>query len=191
MDSRPVASRKYELRAEARQLAAEPDLAAAVATQTRLLELPECRGARVVALYAASSWEVSTQRLAEELAGRGARLLFPRVEGRELELAAVEKLDELRPGYRGIFEPPPESPQTAANQVDLFVIPGVLFDRHGRRLGRGGGHYDRLLARARPDACRVGLCYARRVVEEIPVEAWDMGVNVLVTEDEAIRVDEA
>ena len=72
-------------------------------------------------------------------------------------------------------------------EVDLFVVPGLLFDRAGRRLGRGGGHLDRLLGRARKDAARVGLCYAQRVVQELPAAPWDVAMHVVVTDREVIR----
>ena len=66
-------------------------------------------------------------------------------------------------------------------------MPGILFDRRGRRLGRGLGHFDRLLANARTDAVRVGCSYADRVVEELPEESWDILMHVVVTEREVIR----
>ena len=54
-------------------------------------------------------------------------------------------------------------------------------------MGRGGGHYDRLLGQARADACRVGLCSAQRVVAEVPTAEWDAPMHIIVTEDELIR----
>jgi 5-formyltetrahydrofolate cyclo-ligase len=169
----------------------EPFGAAATAAQRRILALPELRGAATVLLYAAAAWEVPTDELSQTLARRGLKLLFPRVVEPELELCRANALADLVPGYRGIREPVPDASTLPPEEVDLFVIPGMLFDRNGRRLGRGGGHYDRLLARARRDACRVGLCYAQRVVREIPAAAWDVRMHVVVTEAETIRAEGA
>ena len=140
-----------------------------------------------VLLYAGALYEVPTDTLVATLRARGVRLLFPRVEGPALRLFAANDLEELVPGYRGIREPASEGRAVPPGEVDLFVVPGVLFDRAGRRLGRGGGHYDRLLGRAREDTVRAGLCYAQRVVQELPAAPWDVPVHVVVTETEVIR----
>jgi len=105
----------------------------------------------------------------------------------ELELFGVGDPSELRPGYRGIREPPADARPVDLADVDLFVVPGMAFDRRGNRLGRGGGHYDRLLQAAGPRARRIGLCYAERVLERIPVAPWDRSVQCIVTENEVIR----
>jgi 5-formyltetrahydrofolate cyclo-ligase len=186
-----VEARKRELRVAARQVTVAPDDTAAAAAQSRILKLPEIAHARAVLLYAAASWEVPTGALCTALAERGVTLVFPRVIGSELGLFAADGLDDLVHGFQGIREPGPEAPAFATEEVDVFVVPGVLFDRRGHRLGRGGGHYDRLLSRCAEDACRVGLCYARRLVEDVPVSPWDVGVHVVVTETETIRVEGA
>ena len=74
--------------------------------------------------------------------------------------------------------------------MDVFLVPGLLFDRAGRRLGRGGGHFDRLLARACPGALRVGVCVAERVVDELPEGPWDVRMHRIVTEHETLRPGE-
>jgi 5-formyltetrahydrofolate cyclo-ligase len=73
-------------------------------------------------------------------------------------------------------------------EVDLFVVPALRFDRAGRRLGRGGGHYDRLLARRRTDAWLVGICYEDRVVDELPEDPWDVRMHVVVADRFLLRV---
>jgi 5-formyltetrahydrofolate cyclo-ligase len=151
--------------------------------------LEELTSARTVASYSAVGGEVPTDGLHGALEQRGVRLVFPRVAGAELALHAVGPGQILEPGYREIPEPTAGAPEVAPDEVDLFVVPGLLFDRRGNRLGRGGGHYDRLLARARPDAKRVGLCYAEHVVESVPVDSWDAPVDLVVTDQEVIRFE--
>ncbi len=122
-----------------------------------------------------------------DLWARGLRTVFPRVSKAELRLFEVEDVDALEPGYGGIREPVAGVREVGPGYVDVFFVPGVLFDRGGRRLGRGRGYFDRLLANARRDALRVGCSYADRVVEDLPTESWDVLMHLVVTEREVIR----
>lgn len=187
MDSPSAERRKRELRRWARERATAGD---ATAARRRLLGLPELRDARTVALYAALPGEVGLAGLASELAGGGATVLFPRVLGETLVFHAVAE-DALVPGFRGVLEPPATTPRTPLAAIDLFVVPGLLFDRAGRRLGRGLGLYDRALAQARDAARRVGLCYADRVVEELPEARWDVRMHVVVSDRDVLRATPA
>ncbi len=187
MAQEPVEARKRVLRAAARALPTQGLEGASAEAQRRLLELPELDSVGVVFVYAAAEHEISTDALVARLRARGTRLVFPRVQGPELGLIEIKGPEDLAPGYQGILEPTSNGAGTLPDEVDLFVVPGLLFDRAGRRLGRGGGHLDRLLGRARKDAARVGLCYAQRVVQELPVARWDVAMHVVVTDREVIR----
>jgi 5-formyltetrahydrofolate cyclo-ligase len=153
----------------------------------RLLALPETRAALVWAVYAELPGEVPTGALRRRLHGRGTRVVLPRVVDGDLVLHRVGPEDALDRGYGGVFEPGPDLPVVPPESIDAFVVPGLLFDRQGFRLGRGGGHYDRLLSRSREGAARVGLCYAERVIAELPVDAWDERVDVVVTDRDVVR----
>lgn len=187
MQSQEIRARKRALREAARVPMAGPEPRAARAAQDRLVSLVELEEASSVSLYAATEHEVPVGAAAAVLRGRGIRLAFPRVEGVELTLHEVDCLETLKPGYRGILEPAADAVGIPPEDIDLFVVPGLLFDRGGGRLGRGGGHFDRLLARARADARRVGFCYADRVVPELPVEDGDICMHAIVTQLEVIR----
>jgi 5-formyltetrahydrofolate cyclo-ligase len=136
-----------------------------------LLALPEVERARTLALYSAIGDEVPLSAVADAARQRGARTVYPVVLTSELEWAPDVASPERLP----------------VDQIDCFVVPGLLFDRACRRLGRGGGHYDRLLARARPDAALVGICYADRVVDELPADPWDVAMHVVVTDQFVLR----
>jgi len=140
--------------------------------------------ARVVALFAAQSFEVPTAPIFEALRRRGARCAYPRVVPgrRELDLLEVRSLDELVAGGRlRLLEPRPSAPLVAPGAVDLILVPGVGFTPRGDRLGRGGGHYDATLARL-PRALRVGLAFECSLVPELPVDAHDQRMARVVTE---------
>lgn len=155
-----------------------------------LLSLPEASAAGLWALYVELPGEVPTGDLRRRLAALGVRVALPRLEGTHLRLHESGPDDPLQEGPRGTRHPGPDRPAIDPVGIDLWVVPGLLFDREGGRLGRGGGHYDRLLAFARPDATRVGLCYAERVVERLPRDPWDVPMDVVVTEEGVIRPSE-
>jgi 5-formyltetrahydrofolate cyclo-ligase len=161
--------------------------ARARACQERLLELPELASCRTVALYSACDHEVPLELATAALRARGLAIVLPRVVGPELELHRAEP-GELVRGAFGLLEPAADAPAVPVEAVDLFAVPGVAFDRAGNRLGRGGGHYDRLLSLARADARRVGLCYGERLLDELPIDEWDIPMCVVVTEGEVVRI---
>ena len=93
----------------------------------------------------------------------------------------MQRWEDLREGRYGLRVPPPDLPAVAS--LDLVLLPGVAFDRHGRRLGRGGAHYDRTFGDRWPGGpMLIGVGYAFQIVDEIPTEAWDRGVDAVVTE---------
>lgn len=181
------AARKRALRRCARALPPPESRDASTSVLRHLLGLPELDRARTVALYASIGREVPTSGIRRALGERGVRLAYPRVAGGELILHCVDPDRTLQPGYRGIPEPADREPTVTPDEIDLFIVPGLLFDRAGNRVGRGGGHYDRLLEAARPDANRVGLCYAEQVIESVPADCWDRPVDLVVTDREVIR----
>lgn len=163
-----------------RRLAPDERHRASSAIVERLLGLPSLRMARTVLLYAPMSEEADVSTAVAPLRERGMRTLLPRVRGDELELAAAGDLHALDAGYRGIREP--TGPSIDPEVIDLVVVPGVAFDPHGGRLGHGGGHYDRLLARLAPECLRVGTCFACQVVPRVPREEHDEPVDIVLTE---------
>jgi 5-formyltetrahydrofolate cyclo-ligase len=68
-------------------------------------------------------------------------------------------------------------------EIDVLLVPGLAFDREGRRLGNGGGHYDRILSGARHNAESIGMAPASHLVEMVPTEAHDVRVRWLATEE--------
>jgi 5-formyltetrahydrofolate cyclo-ligase len=183
--------RKAALRASARSARREltpgerRDASAAIVS--RLRRLPDLRGATTVLLYAALPEEVDVGGLVAPLREAGVRTLFPRVRGDVLELVAAADLLTLTLGYRGIQEP--VGPAIDPEVVDAAVIPGIAFDLRGVRLGHGVGHYDRLLATVPGDRVRIGVCFSCQLVPQVPREAHDQAVDVIVTERATHRVD--
>jgi 5-formyltetrahydrofolate cyclo-ligase len=165
--------------------AQESSLVAAFAT------LPGWAEARTVLLYVtAFAEEIGTAPLLSLAYGAGKRVALPRVDRseRRLRLHAVSDLQsELTPGGLGILEPVASRPEIPADEIDWALVPGVAFDDRGYRLGRGAGHYDRLLPAMRPDCVCWALCLGCQLVPGIPVEPHDVPLDGITAPHRTIR----
>ncbi|MFD7701444.1 5-formyltetrahydrofolate cyclo-ligase [Streptomyces caelestis] len=161
---------------------------AALARQA--LGLPELAHARTVAAYVSVGSEPGTLALLDALRARGARVLLPALlPDNDLDWGAYEgegSLARVRHGARtALLEPAgPRLGPDAVTEADVVLLPGLAVDAHGMRLGRGGGSYDRVLARldragARP--ALVVLLYDAEVVARVPAEPHDRPVHAAVT----------
>lgn len=152
----------------------------------RLLRLPAIREAEAVYLFASFGDEPDTWEIFRELGNLGIRVAFPRVRGKRMEFFWTEGRERLEPGFCGI--PEPDSSCLAADAVQApVVVPGLAFTRDGRRLGYGGGYYDRFFGEE-PEHRRIALAYPFQILEEFPTQAWDVPVHQIVTVGETIHV---
>jgi 5-formyltetrahydrofolate cyclo-ligase len=185
------AALRARLRAARAALGDEARRAASAAIARRLAELPELAAARSVLGYAAGPAEVDLDPWLRARLARGDAVWLPWVDGPALRLGAVTDLGALVAGWRGLREPPhdPTDPGGDPAVVDAAVVPGLGWDAAGGRLGQGGGHVDRLLARLRPGVPVVGVAFAVQVVGPpgVPREPHDVPVDVVVTEDAVLR----
>ena len=148
------------------------------------------RAGIAAALYCALAGEVPTERIRHAYLAAGARLYYPRVAGRgTLAFYPHREGDAWETGPYGINEPLiPAGVEPRLSGWDIIVIPGLVFDRRGNRLGHGFGYYDRFLGGLPESVPRVGLACAGQLVPDVPVDAWDVPVHALVTEEGVIRV---
>ena len=138
------------------------------------------RAAGTVLLYHPLPGEVDTTLLLDNAMNMCKRVLLPKVVGDELELR-IYTPDSLQPGAYGIMEPIGQLfPVESYHEIDLAIIPGVAFDRHGTRLGRGKGYYDRLLSLS-PNAYKIGICFPFQMLEHLPSEPHDILMNEVVS----------
>ena len=149
----------------------------------RILESPWFSEASTVMAYMAMPSEPDLGPVIAEILARGKALVLPRCEeGCRLSARRVNSLERLIPGAFGIPEPGPELPEADPEEIDLVLVPGMAFDRAGRRLGRGKGYYDRFLRRC--PGRTMGVC--RRTLEEIPTEDHDVPMDAVATEDQVL-----
>ncbi|MBE0447039.1 MAG: 5-formyltetrahydrofolate cyclo-ligase [Actinobacteria bacterium] len=161
----------------------------AIAIKERLFVLPEFRNAESVLFYAAFGSEVPTLKMMSESLGLGKKIILPITDTKtkNLALRRVHDLKNLQLNQYGIPEPVPESTvHHDYNEVDLVIVPGVVFDRYGQRIGYGGGYYDRFLNRIDPSVPRVSIAFEEQIVPEIPAESHDLPVDKIITEERVI-----
>lgn len=134
---------------------------------------------RTIAVFSALPGEVDLTNLVARHPDH--RWVYPRIDGNELRFHAVQNpAIELTPGAFGVHEPSPMLPEIPICQIDAFLCPGLAFDVRGGRLGRGRGFYDRMLANARPDSEKIGVCFPCQIVPDTFSESHDIHMdNVL------------
>ena len=174
------------------QLTAEERASAAKALLVLALELPELVRARTVAAYVSVGPEPGTRELIEELRRRGVRVLLPvLMADNDLDWAVYQGPESLVRAGRGLLEPSgPRLGPHAVVEADTVLLPGLAVDRHGLRLGRGGGSYDRVLARldrAGSTAALVVLLYANELLDRVPADPHDRHVTAAVTPEGVTR----
>ena len=128
-----------------------------------------------VAVYLASPQEIDLSPFIRKMLKMGVKVVAPRWNGEAYELAVLKGQDEvhLRKGPMGIREPA-EAEIVSPKEVGSWLVPGLAFTRDGRRLGYGGGWYDRLLAETPKDAVKLGIAHAFQVVDDLPSEPHDI-----------------
>jgi 5-formyltetrahydrofolate cyclo-ligase len=147
-----------------------------------LLSLPQLQMAGTVAAYYSVGAEPDTRGLVYALWKRGTYVLLPLLlpDG-DLDWASYEGPDSLVPGPRGLAEPgePPRGPEAVA-RADVVLAPALAVDHAGNRLGRGGGSYDRALARVAPLIPVIALLYDDELLGHVPAESHDTPVRAAV-----------
>lgn len=166
-------------------LPADAHARAAAAIAARIAVLPSFTRARVLLLTLAfrSEWDTTPLVLAALAAGR--TVAVPRVDpfARMLALHAIADVErDIEVGYQGIPEPRAHCPPVAPTAIDWVLVPGVAFDAAGRRLGYGGGYYDRLLPLLPAEAARVAGAFDLQIVDLVPAAPHDLRVDTIVTE---------
>ncbi|MBB4894702.1 5-formyltetrahydrofolate cyclo-ligase [Streptomyces olivoverticillatus] len=160
--------------------------AAESALGRRALELPELAEAETVAAYVSVGREPGTRALLDALRARGVRVLLPvLLPDNDLDWGLYRGAGHLVRAAKGLLEPDGERlGPDAVTAADAVLLPGLAVDGRGLRLGRGGGSYDRVLARlerAGTGPSLVALLYDDEVVARVPEEPHDHPVHAVIT----------
>lgn len=158
--------------------------AASQSIAATLLARAEFRRAQEVACFLSLPQEIETDDLLAACHAQGKQVCVPVWDARLRTYVLARLAPDARriAGPHDVPEPmswTPVDPQT----VDLAIVPGMAFDRHGGRLGYGKGYYDRILAECRPDCRKIGVGYAWQVVDgDLPLASHDVRMDLLVTD---------
>ena len=147
----------------------------------RFLALPEVEEASAVMVFYGVGRELDTRPLIGRLLSMGKRVALPVcLPGRRLEARAIVSLGDIGPGAFGIPAPEEGCPAVSPEEIGVVLVPNLLCDRAGYRLGFGGGYYDRWLAEYR--GLSVAICPRDRLVEELPREGFDVPVQLILSD---------
>jgi 5-formyltetrahydrofolate cyclo-ligase len=146
-----------------------------------VLDMPEMSAAGTVAAYYSAGTEPDTRTLVFALWKRGSYVVLPvLLPDGDLDWASYEGPDSLAQGPRGLLEPtdPVRGPGTVA-RADIVLVPALAVDARGHRLGRGGGSYDRALARVGEQVPTIALLYDAELLPSVPTEPHDQRVAMV------------
>ena len=155
--------------------------------QEQLLAHRDFQQAQTLLTYIGVKSEVGTGLILQDALEEGKRLAVPYVDGDVLRAAFIESPVELEPSRFGLLDPVPLVKNDPARTcpieaVELFVVPGVAFDRQGGRLGHGKAYYDRMLAQAGVGARFIALAFECQLVPKVPMTATDVFMHAVITE---------
>ena len=178
---RTMRERRRALTPEARTAASEAICAKLAASFDVGMRVDPFDWGAPVAVYLASPQEIDLSPFIRKMLESGVEVVAPRWNGETYELAVLKGLDvaHLRKGPMGILEPA-DAEIVSPKEVGTWLVPGLAFTRDGKRLGYGGGWYDRLLAEASKDARKIGIAHAFQVVDELPSERHDILLSKVV-----------
>lgn len=159
--------------------------------QKNLFSLQEFTNAHIIMYYLSFKSEVDTFAMIAETLDMGKNVVVPLVNSGKKQISAVQIFnlkDDIEPGAFGIPEPVDKINIFTPKKIGLVLVPGVVFNTSGYRIGYGGGYYDKWLKDIAPER-RIGLAFDFQVMDrEIPRTKYDLPVNKIVTEKRIISI---
>lgn len=154
--------------------------------QKCFLEIEQYKNAKSVMVYISLGNEVDTTEIIRDAFSSGKNVLVPVTDSETYEISAhkITVTTEFEKGTFSVKEPK-ERVCFDKNEIDVVVVPGIAFDRHGGRIGFGKGCYDKFLKGTK--AIKIGFCYDFQLVEHIETESNDVSMDYIITEKEIIR----
>lgn len=192
-------NKKTELRKQMRSrlqaMSAEDRLARSREASGYLIENALWQQASHICLFINYGAEINTGFLLQSAWEHGKHVYLPKCRPDEagmMDFYLCRGMDDLQLGLFGIQEPRAEIACAAHALVspDLIIIPGLAFSLKGQRLGKGAGYYDRFMG-AEPyrASTRVGFAYSLQIVDEVPVDAWDLPLHYLCTDSGLVAIE--
>ena len=163
----------------------------------RYLELDSYKEAQIIFVYSSMEKEIPTQRIIDTAIKGDKKVALPKIRtgvkaGAKMDFVFINKDTEYKAGVYGILEPDSDEFINVNDMSDKIemLIPGLCFDLRGRRIGYGGGYYDRYLTKYPEDKFHItALAYEYQIFENLPFAENDKPVNLIVTENRCIEID--
>lgn len=168
---------RLRARAQKSMLTNAERIAAATSVFEQLEQMAAFMVSDHILMYHSLSDELDTRGFIDKWYGRK-NFFLPRVNGVALDILPYDR-STLQLGAFHIEEPQGDE-TVSVSEIEMIVVPGMAFDSHGNRVGRGRGYYDRLLASTK--ALKVGVAYDCQMVDEIETDAHDQPVDIVITE---------
>ncbi|MCX8070325.1 MAG: 5-formyltetrahydrofolate cyclo-ligase [Thermodesulfovibrionales bacterium] len=152
-----------------------------------LINLQSFVNANSVCCYGSFKSEVNTKDIISYCLNKGIVISLPKIEMNRLTIFRIEDIDELKPSKLNIPEPTIITDLRRLNpkEIDIVIVPGVVFDINKNRIGYGKGYYDRFLSET---VCKkVALSYEEQIIDFIPIESHDIKMDVIVTDERVIN----
>lgn len=151
-------------------------------------DLIEFKLAKTVFCFVSIADEIDTHPILDMVLRSGKHLAVPRCQGGgRMGAYEIQSYDQLQPGFYGIPEPDRDCQSVSREAIDFAIVPCLSCDLEGRRLGYGGGYYDRFMEkRTYPAAV---ICRERMLYEQIPAENYDTVMDLVITEKQIIRTN--
>lgn len=152
---------------------------------TRLKSSDEWKKAKNVLVYVSHKNEIDTAELIKSFIAKK-NIVVPKthLKFNVLSLHQIDSVLDLVKGRYNLLEPHPNTTIVKPADIDLAIIPGIAFDKKGYRIGYGKGYYDRL---SRHLECpKISLAYSFQIVDNVPAQAHDIPVDIIITENETI-----
>lgn len=148
----------------------------------------EFKAAEIIHCYVSMNQrrEVETRELIREILSKKRKVIVPvtNFENRTLRHVRLKSYEELRVNKWGVLEPD-DGEEVSPDEIDLVIVPMVAADEECNRIGYGEGFYDRFLKQV--NCPKIGLIFEQNVVEELPIEEFDIPLNKVVTEVRTIH----
>ncbi|MEI3336773.1 MAG: 5-formyltetrahydrofolate cyclo-ligase [Clostridium sp.] len=155
----------------------------------KLKESEYYKKSKNIFIYLGFGSEIDTMSYIQEFINEGKHIFIPRTDIKTKKMEAVEitSLEGLRENKYGILEPDDSKEEFYKNNLDLIILPGVAFDLVGKRIGYGGGYYDRYLENIDKKIMKVALIYDFQLLENVPAEEHDIKADYIITETMSIK----
>ena len=160
------------------------------AIEAKLFDFANFLEAKIALLYISGDYEVATDNIIKRSYAYGKIVVLPAFDPVkfEMNLMKVDNFEkDLVPGPRGVMEPDASRCKIVPlERIDIAILPGLAFDEKGARLGSGKGYYDRLIPRLAITTRKVALTLEEQIVPQIPMEAHDKHVDIIITDKRII-----